>query len=271
MNLLIFTNPALKKDYTKIFELIENLEHKLIGFIRMDGNGNFDKIADYDVYPVTYIQMLKYDLILLDCDSDTANAMKPNFVAAGIPQDKIQSVYWLLQQKMIKRYEDIQDKAIQETLEYWKTHELSVFNQHTESYEHTYDEMHMDNNCGLPYIIFKTVEGKDRRMYYPPGSGIKAPDGKIYITDVLREQVPTSPHLYIKDNHKINDGDILIDAGVCEGNFALRYVDVCSKVYLFEMDQKWFAPLYFSFRDCWNKIEFIPKAVSGNNLKWGGS
>ena len=78
----------------------------------------------------------------------------------------------------------------------------------------------------------------------------------------MREQLPTSPHLYIKDEHKINEGDILIDAGVCEGNFALRYVDICSKVYLFEMDTKWIKPLYFSFRDCWDKIELIHKAVS---------
>ena len=264
-------NPALHRDYTKIIDTIDALGHNLIGFMRNDGVNNFGKIGDYVLFPFAHIPLLSFDLLLMDCYVDAEPEWIEPLIKAGIPPERIRTIYWLLQHKMLRKYEDSHDEIIQETLEYWKTHELSIFNQHTGYYEHTYDEMHMDNNCGLPYIIFKTVEGKERRMYYPRDEGKEFPDGKTYITDILREQVPTSPHLYIKDNHKINDGDILIDAGVCEGNFALKYVDVCSKVYLFEMDKKWFAPLYFSFKDCWDKIEFIPKAVSGNNLKWGGS
>lgn len=260
MNLLIFTNPALNKDYTKVFELIENLEHNLIGFIRIDGVGDFSQIDNYKVYPLSSVKMLKYDLALV-AYYNIYDSLIDTLISSDISRDKIKSVYWLLQQKMIKKYEDVQDKVIQETLEYWKTHKLTVFNQHTEFYEHTYDEMHMDNNCGLPYINFKTVEGKERRMYYPAGSGTRLADGKVYIKNVLREQVPTSPHLYTTAEHKVNDGDVLIDAGVCEGNFALKYVDVCSKIYLFEMDQKWFAPLYFTFKDYWHKVELITKAV----------
>ena len=270
MKLLILKDMSVKKDYSKIFEIIKNLAHDLVAFIRMDNDNNFDKIEGYDVYPFAYIQILDYDLALIDGHVGAIQPIIPQLVSVGIPQNKIKSIYWLLQQIMIEKYEHIQDSAIHETLEYWKTHEMTPFNQHLNSYPDTFHEVFTDETCGLPYIIFQTVEGKNRRMYYPPGSGTKFPDGKTYITNIFQEQVPTSPHLYIKDNHKINDGDILIDAGVCEGNFALRYVDICSKVYLFEMDKKWFAPLYFSFRDCWNKIEFIPKAVSGNNLKWGG-
>ena len=263
MNLLILMNPAKHKDYTKILQTIDALGHNLIGFVRNDGVNNFSKNGDYVVYPFAHIQLLNYDVLLLDCYVDNMAELHSHVIKAGVPENKVRTIFWLLQYKMLWKYEDSHDEIIQETLEYWKTHELSIFNQHTEFYEHTRDEMHMDESCGLPYIIFKTVEGQDRRMYYPKQSGIKYPDGKFYIDDVLREQVPTSPHLYIKDNHKINDGDILIDAGVCEGNFALRYIDVCSKIYLCEMDQKWFAPLYFTFRDCWDKVELITKPVGG--------
>ena len=164
------------------------------------------------------------------------------------------------------KYENFLDPVIQETLHYWQSHELSVFNQHIEESKHTYDEVFMDEKVGLPYINFKTIEGKERRMYYPRdgSSQVQREDGKKYIEDVLREQLPTSPHLYVKGTHKIGEGDVLIDVGVCEGNFSLRYVDICSKVYLFEMDKKWFEPLYYSFRDCWDKIEFIPKAVASS-------
>ncbi len=74
--------------------------------------------------------------------------------------------------------------------------------------------------------------------------------------------MPTSPHLYVTENHNVEEGDVLIDAGVCEGNFVLRYADICSKIYLFEPDEKWFEPMYYSLRDCWEKVDFIPKALS---------
>ena len=253
----------MNRDYTNIFEIIDNLCHELVGFISLNDNKNFGKIGDYDIYPFAYTQILNYDLALVDCAAEFLGSILPQLVNAGIPQNKIKSIHWLIQQIMTKKYEDFQDQDIQDTLEYWKTHDLSVFNQHLEDYPHTSDEIHIDENCGLPYIIFKTIEDKEKRMYFKSGTGTKGTDGKIYYNDILREQAPSSPHLYIKGNHKVNDGDILIDAGVCEGNFALRYVDVCSKIYLFEMDKNWLAPLYYTFKEYWDtKVVLIPKAVA---------
>lgn len=265
MNLLILTDPSIKKDYAKIFETVENLGHNLIGFLAVDNDLNFRTIEDYDLFPFACLPMLKYDFLLIDAYIDSAKSFIPALTTAGVPEQKIKTIYWLLQQKMTKIYEDVQDKAIQETLEWWKTNELSIFNQHLENYPNTYDEVYFDDSCGLPYIMFKTVEDKEKRMYFPPGSGLKVPgldENKLYIKDVLREQVPTSPHLYVKGEHKINDGDVLIDAGVCEGNFSLKYVDVVSKIYLFEMNKNWCGPLYRTFKDYWDKVELIPRAVA---------
>ena len=171
---------------------------------------------------------------------------------------------------MTLKYENVADPVIQQTLVYWQTHELSVFNQHWEGFPDTFDEVHIDKTCNLPYINFKTIEGKERKMYYPRNGymQMQLPDGKKYIHNVLREQVPTSPHLYVKGTHKVNEGDVLIDAGVCEGNFALRYADICSKIYLFEPDKRWFEPLYYSLKDCWEKVAFIPKFV-GESTRGG--
>ncbi len=72
----------------------------------------------------------------------------------------------------------------------------------------------------------------------------------------------TSPHLYVTDKHHVNAGDILIDAGVCEGNFALKYVDICSKMYLFEPDEVWQEPLRQTFKDYRDKVEIIPRSIS---------
>ncbi len=165
---------------------------------------------------------------------------------------------------MIRKYEDDKDPVIQETLQYWKTHPMSIFNQHLEGYQGTLDELIVDENVGLSYIWFETVEGKRKKMYYPQDYAtiVTAPNGKRYVSNVLMEQVPTSPHLYIKGEHKVNQGDVLIDCGVCEGNFALKYVDVCSQIYLFETEARWLKPLYHTFQDYLNKVVIVPKFVS---------
>ncbi len=264
MNLIILAYTEQAKNYDFAFNAIKKLDCNLVGFVSLDYKRLFEKIEDYTIYPVDYINFLDYDLALIDANEDIAQMIVSTLIKLNIPPHKSRTIYWLLQQIMIKKYEDINDPAIQEILSYWRTpRELSIFNQYLANVPHTLDEVFLDETCGLPYINFKTIEDKTRRMYFPANKNfLKSPDGKSYATDVLREQVPTSPHLYIKGEHKINEGDVLIDAGVCEGNFALRYVDICSQVYLFEMDQNWFTPLYFSFKDCWDKVKLIPKAVS---------
>lgn len=264
MDIVILKTNTNFSDNKKIFNAMEKLGHNLVGFVAL---GEFDGIAEidgYNFYPVEYIHRLKYDLALIDRHIGEINTFFPALVNYKVPLNKLHTYMWLLQQLMILKYSHIEDPVIQETLKYWKENELSVFNQHFEGSVGTMDEVHIDETCNLPYIIFKTVEGKKRRMYYPRdgSSQVQCDDGKKYVFDVLREQIPTSPHLYVKGTHKVNEGDVLIDAGVCEGNFALRYADICSKIYLFESDKKWFEPLYYSFKDCWDKVEFIPGFVS---------
>ena len=263
MKLLIFHTGLSIEEYKRFFALIEKLNYELIGFTSLNLDDNFKILEGYTIYPADAVVMLKFDKILIDnLNFDQIATFKQIFSNLGVPPEKTSSIYWLVQQAMTMKYEDFPDSAIQETLTYWKNHELNVFNQHTAGFPPTMDEVHVDESCGLPYINFKTVEGKERRMYYPKNTGFfQAENGKSYVHNVLIEQVPNSPHLYIKDDHKVEEGDVLIDAGVCEGNFALRYVDICAKVYLLEPDRNWFEPLYYSFRDCWNKIDFIPRFV----------
>ena len=266
MRLLIFHTGRITQDrYENFFKLIEMLNHNLIGFTSFNENNSFRKIGDYTAYPLDSITMLKYDKILISEYSWLQiDAFKSKFIDMGVPAEKIVGIYWLLKQVMMKKYEDSKDPVIQETLAYWQNHELTVFNQHIDENQHTYDEVFIDESCGLPYINFETIEGKQRRMYYPRDGSDQLPssDGKKYILNVFREQIPTSPHLYTKGTHTVEEGDVLIDAGVCEGNFSLRYADIVSKIYLFEPNQKWYEPLYHSFKDVWDKVEFIPKFVS---------
>ena len=177
--------------------------------------------------------------------------------------DQFKSYLWLLKQLMTKKYEDFADPTIQETLEYWKTHELSVFNQHIPLDRGTFDKIFFDETCDLVYIKFKTVSGEHRKMYFPPNDNkIITYNGEKVLANLLFEQYPTSPHLYTKGEHDVHEGDILIDAGVAEGNFALRYVDICDKMYLFEPEPEWIEALKHTFKDYRDKVEIIPRYVS---------
>ena len=264
MRILIFHTGVLPEEmYKPIFNLAERLNIEVIGFTSLNPSDDFKKLCGYTIYPADAIVMLNFDKILIgETNEETIGEFRKIFTDLNVPAEKTVGLFWLLKQSMIKKYEDFGDSVIQETLAYWKENPLSVFNQHFKDSDHTRDEVHFDEDCGLPYIFFKTVEGKERRLYYPKNANFLEVDGRKYVEDVLTEQVPTSPHLYVKDEHQVEEGDVLIDAGVCEGNFALRYADICSKIFLFEPDEKWFEPLYYSFKDCWSKVEFIPKFVS---------
>lgn len=198
------------------------------------------------------------------CLNDTFIDVVPRMVELGVgTNEQFKNYLWLLQRLMIARYEDCADPVIQETLEYWKTNPLSVFNQHITFDNITVHEVFFDED--LPYVYFQTDGGAWYKMYFPQNyKSFITYSGEKVIPNLLKEQDPTSPHLYTTDEHQVHAGDILIDAGVGEGNFALRYVDICSKIYLFEPDTQWIEPLKHTFAPFGDKVEFIPRYVSNH-------
>ena len=265
MKILIMRTPAYDtKFYQRLCRIIEMLEYDLTGFIAFDNDEAFKMFDGYPVYPLANIESLQWDIAVLCCDEGLLNKVRPMFEQMNISSSRIKNIWWVLQQLMTSKYEDSGDKIIQDTLKYWKTHELSVFNQHMDGVKDTFNEVFMDEETGYPYILFDTAEGKKHRMYYPKdGRGVfQHYKGKDYLPNILREQVSTSPHLYIKGSHKVNKGDILVDAGVCEGNFFMRYIDICSHVYLFEPEPKWLEPLQLTIKDFKDKVTLVTKFVS---------
>lgn len=53
-----------------------------------------------------------------------------------------------------------------------------------------------------------------------------------------------------------------MDAGVCEGNFALRFIDRARKIYLIEADASWMEALERTFALYREKIVFCNKFLS---------
>ncbi|MBR0262033.1 MAG: hypothetical protein IJQ85_09615 [Selenomonadaceae bacterium] len=262
MKIIVLKFPYVSSFFCeKSCEMIDVLKLDFSGFVSLDLNEELTSYNGYPIYPLKEINNLSWDIAIYGCEEEDFEDILPRMIELGIgKKEQFKNIHWFLQQFMIKKYEDFNDAVIQETLEYWKTHDISVFNQHVK--EGTLDKVFFDETCDLPYVNFKTVGGESRKMYYPKDYDFHIQNGEPFVKNLLTEQQATSPHLYITDNHKVDAGDIVIDAGVCEGNFALKYVDICSKMYLFEPEEKWQEPLRQTFKDYHDKVEIIPRFLS---------
>lgn len=181
-----------------------------------------------------------------------------------IPKEKIQTRWYLLQLLLQLKYEHVQDEEIRSTLDYWRKHSISLFNNFMPRVNKYYEVM-WDWKLNLPFIEFPTIEGKLKPMYYPRNYRFMIKDGVQVVEDILYEQMPMSPHLYTHEGHKVHEGDVILDGGVCEGNFALRYIDLASKLYLAECDPNWKEPLFYTFEPWQDKVIYCDKPLSNRD------
>lgn len=181
-----------------------------------------------------------------------------------IPKKKVQTKWHFLQLLLQLKYDRTQDEEIRSVLEYWKEHSISLFNNFLPPVRQ-YHEVIWDWKLNLPYIEFPTVEGKTKHMYYPRNYRFPVRDGIQVVEDILYEQMPMSPHLYTYAGHAVREGDVILDGGVCEGNFALRYVDLASKIYLAECDPDWKEALFYTFEQYQDKIVYCDKPLSNRD------
>lgn len=181
-----------------------------------------------------------------------------------IPESKIENIYYLLKILMTEKYQNSVDVDIQNTLKYWENNDISVFNQHVA--DEGYSVVEWDSIENMPYIMLE-----DKKLYYPYDTKFEIFEGRKIVRNVMQEQQATSPHLYIKDDIAINYGDTIADVGVAEGDFALRFADKASKIYLFEGDKTWWKPLRKTFEKFREKTVFVDKFAGqtdmGNSIR----
>lgn len=195
-----------------------------------------------------------YDLLIIS--SIYKDEIYKQIEEMKISMDKVTDVEHMeeaIKTKIIEKYNYSFDDNIQRAVNYYKNNKLNIFADYSPA-PHEY-EVFWEGD--YPYVL---LEGK--RMYYPKGFfGGKTSEKKI-ISDVLYEQHENSPHLYVDGRHKISKGDVVVDAGVCEGNFALRYIEDIKKVYLIESSTEWIEPLERTFRPYKDKVVFCYKELA---------
>ncbi len=162
-----------------------------------------------------------------------------------------------IKHRVLEKYASAQDEEIQKVVSYLKCNSLNVYGNY-ENTRQLYVVCRDQNDH--PYIIFE-----NKRMYFPDTYTFIEMNGQQFVSDVLYEQKEGSPHKYIKSDYEIKENSVIVDAGVCEGNFALRYIDRAKKVYLIEPNDIWLQALELTFRPYQSKVIFCPKFLSRYN------
>jgi hypothetical protein len=165
-----------------------------------------------------------------------------------------------LRQSILKYYRSMPDAdrtpEWEEVVRWLKKHRASVFPyDFTERYREADIPLHLDEQEHLFY-----TEYKGHRLYYKDGENKKR--ARRYFNSVFREQDPASPHRYLTEDFDVEEGDVVVDIGAAEGNFAIDVVERAKKVWLFEASAAWQRALRVTFAPWGDKVEIVPKMVS---------
>lgn len=254
---IVFWGSGHIAEYTLKLDMLKKLPQdvEVLGFADNDKAKWGKNIGEYTILSPGQVKELSVDKIIILSDEhfEEIRDMLVNWLQ--IAPEKIKRRLHLLKLMLINKYSNTDDREIQDILKHWEDHELGIFNQYVQRGNEV-NEVYWDSIENMPYIMFE-----DKRMYFPYNYSrfAQLEGGKKVYKDLMCEQQPTSPHLYIRGNIKVETGDVIVDAGVCEGNFALRYVEKASKVYLIEGDPKWFRPLEKTFEKFKDKVVFCKR------------
>jgi len=148
------------------------------------------------------------------------------------------------------------DQELNTVLDYLKSNPIAVFPY---DFQNQYDpekiEVFEDRQKNLRYVM---LDGK--RLYFKKRWSRKRI--RHSFNELTREQDLQSPHRYLNDQFKIEEGEVLVDIGVAEGNFALGAVEKASRLILFETDKEWIEALNATFEPWKEKVLIINKFVS---------
>lgn len=164
-----------------------------------------------------------------------------------------------------KHRDELEDPEIRDVIEHiGKTKKIQVFNyDFVDKYITLPVEVFLDETCGMFYVPYR-----NRKMYFP--KSWQEAEVVHYYQCIMMEQDQRSPHCYDHEGFGVLPGDVVVDAGVAEGNFALDVIDRAQKLYLIEADEKWIEALEKTFASDMDKVQiihgYLSDETSGDNV-----
>lgn len=257
MRVIVWGTGYIAREY--IQRKTYHLNDEIICFVDNDRNKWGTKFENLDVISPDMVNEIEFDRILI-CTVDFYDEIRAQIKNDLKINDEKVITYLELEDKikdeLITRYSGSQDKEIQKILKYYSVYGLNVFGFYSGSGKDIIYPVNFDGE-NTPYIFF---EGK--KMFYPKEYAFWNDGNSKYLKNILFEQGKHSPHLYINSENIICDDMVIVDAGVCEGNFALRYVERARKIYLIESDPIWIKALRKTFAPYQDKVVICEKYLA---------
>ncbi len=230
---------------------------EIIAFTDNDSNLWGKTFKEKTILAPEYLEQIKFDRLII-CSAHFAEIIKQIREELCINAEII--TYFELEdqikKQLISKYADVQDDGIQKVLAYYREHPLNIYGAFDQKGIETIYPVQYDADK-MPYILFE-----EKKMFFPKSYPFVCDNNLVCIKNILYEQGEHSPHLYIKDKNILKKDMVIVDAGVCEGNFALRYADYAKKIYLIECDPEWSEVLQRTFQPYKDKVVFCQKYLS---------
>lgn len=253
--ILIWGTGKVAEDIISKFNILE--KYNICGFVDNNSQKWNQIFYGYKVYAPEKetLMNLGYDLIVVL--SNYYDEIKEQ-INTIIPLHKliVENQFYFYKEKLINRYKDSKDPDVKKILAHMEEHPLSVFNS---EFEDNYIDkdwlVEFDSDYGMYYADYY-----GKRMYLAKRFDTEK-KVKDYLRSITVEQDIESPHCYCDESFKPCQGDVIVDAGVAEGNFSLEYIDVASKIYMIEPDEEWIEALKATFKDYSEKVVIVSRKL----------
>lgn len=232
-------------------------KYEIVGVI--DNNKNKKMFREYPVYNPESIKKLKFDkiVILTDYFEEIKKQIDENFPELS---SIIENKNFFYKESLLQRYSDVENIELKKVVDYIKQNGLDIFNyDFVQKYKQLSIEVFFDETEQL-YFVYHF----GKKLYFSRKLNSVEKVRKYY-SFLLIEQDKESPHRYLSQTFNVNDGDVVVDVGVAEGNFSLEVIDKASKIYLIETDKDWIDALKVTFRPYMHKVIIINKYITSYN------
>lgn len=243
------------------YEMMKNIPKlnniKIVGFVDNDSKKWGEKIDGIPIIAPSEIAQASYDYICIFSmwKNEICQQLEEELC---IPHERVRDFFQSYFVNCLnEKYASVQNDEIKEIIDNMKHEETPDVFYFPESKPKQMYEAFYDENADLHYILFE-----NKRMYYKRNYHFIIEDGKKYVKDPWYEQDPNSPHLYEQGEISVCDGDVIVDAGTCEGNFSLHNIDKASKVFLIECNPDWLEALKYTFAPYQDKVVICDKFLS---------
>lgn len=160
-------------------------------------------------------------------------------------------------------YKGSTDREVLEVLEYIKKNKtMKSFNYpFAEKYRHYRCLLRKDRKSGLFLTKYHGHRMYFSRDYFTSSACVN------YMRSILTEQDPESPHRYLTDSFDVDEGSVVVGAGVAEGNFSLDILEKASRLILVEYNRNWLEALEKTFAKeiAVGKVEIVPKLLGDHD------